>query len=497
MNNSSKNSRRNTTKPVPKKKAKQQQQKANEGKGNNKANGTNKNNDNAKQDVEIPKSKKAVDEVTKKITEEPKKLERSNSFIERAFSKIYNKLSDSIENLAKIGTKESNETVTTQQPSSSPFKFQRSLTLNSFQLKKNYRKTILENPRLEKLSEEKISETEKTRTPTTPPKSPSPRSRSPTTFRQSMPIGTFDNVDFFKLPPKLERSDSFISLIKRKISFNENKTPSAPSMNSNWAMSLQNLQQIDNMVSYEDLSFVDYDKFNTYERKIDKILTHIYNMRTSTMDTNDAAQVNETESESALNNSNVSSKVILRRRIKKVSSVGDFNKNLDREKNLYRQSIDSNKLKFLSSINLDSHRWSQIMVEHNDPLQWLSLENKQSPGENLNLISNSSSSGDAILKSSSTSLIQNIDTNSILSLHKTIVPRKVQSCENLFSHKFIPDLMVSKLFTFTFNASSHVLLFNSIVDVCENRISFYDNYMSVYEVYLWMTIKPFLSTNFS
>jgi hypothetical protein len=129
-----------------------------------------------------------------------------------------------------------------------------------------------------------------------------------------------------------------------------------------------------------DLSFVDYDKFNKYEKEIDKILIRIYNMRTATMGTSGV-------SENALNNSESSPKVVLRRRMKKVSSVGDFNRNLDREKNLYRQSIDSNKLKLLSSINLDSHRWSQVLVEHNDPMQWLSLENKKPAGENLNLIS--------------------------------------------------------------------------------------------------------------
>lgn len=65
-----------------------------------------------------------------------------------------------------------------------------------------------------------------------------------------------------------------------------------------------------------------------------------------------------------------------RRPKKKITNVlgADINKNLDREKNLYRQSIDSNKLKLLSSINLESHRWSQVS---NDPMEWLSLENKQ------------------------------------------------------------------------------------------------------------------------
>lgn len=200
--------------------------------------------------------KETIVEVPKKVPEEPKKLERSSSFI-GTLSKIYNKLSDSIENLTKI-TKEPETTSIT----SLPFKFQRSLTLNSFQLKKNYRKSLLENPRLEKLSEEKISEG---KTPSTPPKSPSPptvtlRSRSPTNYRQTMPAGNFDSVDFTQEPPpQFKRSDSFISLIKRKISFTDMKAPPSPppaarnstNLNKNWAMSLQNLQQIDNMVSYE------------------------------------------------------------------------------------------------------------------------------------------------------------------------------------------------------------------------------------------------------
>lgn len=215
--------------------------------------------------VEVP----AV--VVKKVPEEPKKLERSNSFI-GTLSKIYNKLSESVENLTKIGKEPEAATSSSSSSSSLPFKFQRSLTLNSFQLKKSYRKSLLENTRLEKLSEEKIHEG---KTPTTPPKSPSPppvtlRSRSPTNYRQTMPAGSFDAVDFTREPPPtLKRSDSFIALIKRKISFNESKPipspqqqpPSPPlsmkrassntNLNRNWAMSLQNLQQIDNMVSYE------------------------------------------------------------------------------------------------------------------------------------------------------------------------------------------------------------------------------------------------------
>lgn len=291
--------------------------------------------------------KKTKREVAKAPVEEPKTLERSNSFIlTRTLSKIYTKLSGSKENLDKA--RDSDEKPVAQ-AEVTPFKFQRSLTLNSFQLKKNYRKTLPEM-RLEKLSEEMIGEK-------SPPMSPpvTIRSRSPANFRQSMPPGSFDSVDFCqRTPPPLERSGSFISIIRRKISFNDAKP--AP-LTSNWATSMQNLRQIDNMVSYEDLSFVDYDKFNQYEQQIDKMLARLRNKRVS------PPRPIETVNAS-----------VVRRREKKSSTrlMGDFNSNLDREKNLYRQSIDSNKLRFLSSIILDSHRWSQI---YDNPIDWLSLDN--------------------------------------------------------------------------------------------------------------------------
>lgn len=119
-----------------------------------------------------------------------------------------------------------------------------------------------------------------------------------------------------------------------------------------------------------DLSFVDYDKFNQYEKQIDKILTRRLKSLTS-----QHASKNEIRKYVPSDEANT---VVVRRRPKKqITNVlsADVNKNLDREKNLYRQSIDSNKLRLLSSINLDSHRWSQVVVS-NDPVEWLSLENK-------------------------------------------------------------------------------------------------------------------------
>lgn len=319
-----KNTRKNAPKATPKKKVKSN------AKPNAQAN-ENKTIFYKAKSSSVNEPPKVIDE-KKIIAEEPKKPERS-IYLTRTLSKIYSKLSGSKENLDKAKDVEN----------VAPFKLHRSLTLNSIQLKRQL-------PRLEKLSEEKIGESP-------PPLSPSVtiRSKSPTTYRQSMPPGSFDSVDFLKLPTQLERSGSFISLIRRKISFNETK-PSP--MSSSWAKSLQNLQQIDTMVSYEDLSFVDYDKLNHYEQQINKMLERLQR-KTLTP----AAPVQTMNA------------VVVRRQPKKSSSrstMGDFYSNLDREKNLYRQSIDSNKLRFLSSINLDSHRWSQA---NDNPIDWLSLEN--------------------------------------------------------------------------------------------------------------------------
>lgn len=291
-----------------------------------------------------------------KVINEPPKIERAHSFfLTRKLSKIYTKISSSKENLLKVDEPKTPEVVNVTkipEPITS-FRFQRSLTLHSFQLNKTMRKP------LEKLSEEKLGENDKLKLSSSPPLSPPVvlRSRDPTNFRQTMPPGSFDAVDFLKPPlpvTNLERSGSFISLIKRKISFNESKPPQ--SMSSNWATSLQNLQQIDNMVSYEDLSFVDYDKFNSYEQQVDKALSRSRQIPTNHLVTQ-----------------NIMNPDVVRRRIKKTSNriMDDVNSNLDREKNLYRQSIDSNKLRILSSINLD---WSRAFDSGND-IDWLSLDN--------------------------------------------------------------------------------------------------------------------------
>lgn len=338
-----KSPRKNSAKPTPKKK----------GKNNAKVNPTvSETKFYITEDDKVSEQQKKDEQNA--IVEEPKKLERSNSF-HRTLSKFYSKLS-SKENLdkAKVLAKDNNQ-IPKVEPS--PYKFQRSLTLNSFQLKKNNRKTFPDS-RLEKLSEEKICDNEAKNK--SPPMSPlaTNRSQSPSTHRQSLPPDSFGSTDYsiLKPPSKLERSNSFISIIKRKISFVE---PKMTPMTSNWATSRQNLQQIDNMVSYEDLSFLDYDKFNQYELQIDKKL----------------ARHQQTHSELPMKSGDTVDTSGVRRRVKKPINqpMGDVGRNLDREKNLYRQSIDSNKLRILSSFNADSYRWSQVC--NKNPVDYLSLEN--------------------------------------------------------------------------------------------------------------------------
>lgn len=283
----------------------------------------------------------------------------------RKLSKIYAKLSGSRESLNVQKTNNDRNVIRTddlvQQPQG-PFRFQRSLTLNSIHLGKVYKR-----PPLEKLSEERIAETK------SPSLSPPPemhrRNRS-TDFRQSLPPGSFDDVDFTLSPPSdaimmpppaqlppspppLQRSNSIISLFRRKVSQQStvNESRQETTMNSRWTTSLQSLQQIDNMVSYEDLSFIDYDKFNQYETKLDEMLAR----RSLFLET--------------YNKNNIST---VKRRLRRNGNANcspsstSTDSNLDRQKNLYRQSIDSRKLNFLNDIDCDDK-----MVE------WLSCETQK------------------------------------------------------------------------------------------------------------------------
>ena len=336
--------------------------------------------------VKSEKIKEQKQEEKRNIPTVEVKIERSNSFfLTRKLSEIYQKLSGSKENLNKISDKDEKQTIT------------RSLSLNAIQLKKSYRKSFVQESKLGKLSEEQICGNEKILI--LPVNTPSAENieakKSNILNRRSVPPDAFRNMnipDFLQTVDsntstqqdltiknvqtkdpskiKLERSPSLLSILRKKVSFvdkNQNK--------GNWNASLMNLQQIDNMVSYDNMNFVNYDTFNKYGRELERtmsqgeiILLNPANQSSSQIPSQKYLQISQQQS---LIYETTTQNVKMREKKKK---VGDMTSNLDRDKNLYRQSIDSAKLQFLSCINLETHRWSQYL-KPNNALDYLQLEN--------------------------------------------------------------------------------------------------------------------------
>lgn len=319
------------------------------------------------------------------------KLERSNSFfLTRKLSEIYQKLSSSKENLHKAVESDDKKLGIT-----------RSLSLNSIQLKKNYRRSLVQESKLGKLSEEQICENEKK--VISPPATPSDEDlkrikQQKAENRRSVPPEAFRHmnvqVPINPIVPepkpeiktkedskmKLERSPSLLSIIRKKVSFTDKNR-----MSGNWNTSLLNLQQIDNMVSYENMTYVNYDKFNKYGQDLEKNLSQGELIplnppinQPTTISQNFPQNTINTQRQSLVYEATNPVIRAVKMREKKRKMV-DVNSNLDRDKNLYRQSIDSAKLRFLSSINLESHRWSQYL-NPNNALDYLQLENC---GENM------------------------------------------------------------------------------------------------------------------
>lgn len=309
------------------------------------------------------------------------KLERSNSFfLTRKLSEIYQKLSGSKENLHKALESDDKKLGIT-----------RSLSLNSIQLKKSYRKSLVQESKLGKLSEEQICENEKklNSPPATPSAEDSKRIKAQN--RRSVPPEAFMNMNV-QVPVKpitpaipsspdvketakmkLERSPSILSILRKKVSFNDKNR-----MTDNWTTSLMNLQQIDNMVSYDNMTYVNYDKFNKYGQDLEGTLSQGELILLNPPTTVNQNIYPSTQKPSMVYEATNPVKKVVKMREKK-RKMADFTTNLDRDKNLYRQSIDSAKLRFLSSINLDSHRWSQYL-NPNNVLDYLQLENC---GENM------------------------------------------------------------------------------------------------------------------
>lgn len=324
-----------------------------------------------------------------KFPEPPKKLERSHSFISRGFSKLYSSITGSRDGINKIP--EDKEVTSTANSSSiaspEPPKFRRSLTLGSFSIK---RRSMRESA-LEKLSEENESRIREDSNSTSPRDSHSTvQSPSVTDLsqkekevdwndneidgssqRRRMSFGQMSLADIDKDAPRY--GSGLMSRLKRTLSITSEKRKQ---MNPMWSASLQNLQSIDNMVSYNDLSFIDYDKFNEIDKRYE-VLTgsqlQLNRMSTGSQSTTRPAYERETSVQQMtqpntpdyvdhpLNYSNstkseASGRQSVKRREHKFSA--DHTKNLDEGKNLYRQSLDSQKLQFLNERNRETFRFS-------------------------------------------------------------------------------------------------------------------------------------------
>lgn len=186
-----------------------------------------------------------------------RKLERANSFfLTRKLTNLYNSLTSSKESLNKIPENDDHNNKNEMRP---PYKFGRSVSLATITLRKDYRNSI-RKPKLEQLSEEDhhihgghhhhrhtISESYQN--------------------HKNMSTASIDSVG----SRSSEKSFSLMSSLKRTFSLTPAKRKQAT--NPKWNASLLSLQQIDVMISYEDLSYINYDKFNTYEETLLKNLS--------------------------------------------------------------------------------------------------------------------------------------------------------------------------------------------------------------------------------
>ncbi|XP_067643339.1 uncharacterized protein [Eurosta solidaginis] len=336
------------------------------------------------------------------------KLERSNSFSLRGkLSKLINSITGSKENLTKVDDE-----------NAIPYKFTRSRSM--ILLRRSNRRSLIE-PQLEQLSEE------------TDPTSPSSPRKNSMEITDLFPLSASANKSFTNSPPltngvtttltphrhslqpltstpveeeeegndtQLRRKPSNISLpvddgsgepfnpilhFQRRRSntllasfkstiANIKGDKKKEKLNPKWSASLQSLQAIDNMVSYENMSFIDYDKFNGYEKQLERQLS------TLSLQTEQHPPLTPT----AINHSPLSVPVtVVRRRKSSTSrqmanrhsgSRGSFNfdtdyeHNLDKPRNVYRDSLDSRKLERLNDFSRNS------FILDKEILDWLNLE---------------------------------------------------------------------------------------------------------------------------
>ena len=246
----------------------------------------------------------------------PPKMERSHtSFFTRKLSKLYNQITSSKESLNKI--LESDDEHLHAMP-----KLTRSLSMAAIPIRQSFRRVFRES-KLEKLHEEHGPEkAEDANEPEVAPAKEVPVKRRCVSTK--------------------ERPTSLISSLKQALSGAVAEKPKE--LNPRWSASLLSLQNIDIMVSYEDLSFINYDKFNTIEKQIE---TRTRKLSAPVIQAN--------------NNYNNNTVVYRKKKgVPKVSGtlVTDVDSNFDQSRNLYRQSLDDRKLQFLNKFNRNSFRLS-------------------------------------------------------------------------------------------------------------------------------------------
>lgn len=372
---------------------------------NNNLNETNNNNTNVSQKFreyyeqqQLQKQLINSDSATPLVGSVPPKFERSGSFsLKGKLSKLINSITSSKESLNKI--EDENEL---------PFKFTRS---RSMILPRRTNRRSLVEPQLEQLSEEDPTSPASPRKNSIEPHDSSnttplghqsmanavtstPVEGSPIQTRKtSTPVltqdGSFDPIANFKK----RRSSTLISSFRTTFGLSSEKKKDK--LNNKWRASLQSLQAVDNMVSYENMSFIDYDKFNTYEKQLERKLSQI-----SLMDPSlnspiipDNSLISDNSSyvlPSPCTPSNISTtspfvtpQTVVRRR-KTTSSLSgsarelakrrsasrnsfsmdpDYEHNLDKPRNVYRESLDSRKLVLLNDISRNSYILDSDLVD--------------------------------------------------------------------------------------------------------------------------------------
>ncbi|XP_043861859.1 uncharacterized protein LOC120447485 isoform X6 [Drosophila santomea] len=358
------------------------------------------------------------------------RMERSNSFSLRTrLNKLINHLTGSKENLSRTdGDGDSSRT---------PYIFTRSRSM--IQMRRPNRRSFIE-PQLEQLSEE----TEKSGDLTSPA---SPRKTSVADLQVSSPVllrrseltssvrtpkrrqsaQPFTSTPLEEVQSPAQRKGSLMSLNQTEpanpqVNFQKRRsntliasfkstfsgfTGSAggaekkEKMNPKWSASLQSLQAIDNMVSYANMSFIDYDKFNGYEKQLERqqslmslaeqpvpTATQLPLPPSALAHSHSPSPLGDTSRTSVHLGSSLDESVrtvVMRRRRSKTSLEGrsktslegrssmaslnsafnldtDYEHNLDRVHNVYRESLDSRTLELLNQRTRNSFIQDQAVL---------------------------------------------------------------------------------------------------------------------------------------